>query len=215
MLIPKKSKIRALINQSISKDSVRIHASSFIIDNKWVNFKGTTFKVSDYINSAVVPPRNSFFVNRNHAIYLLVCLDPDLGIQVREGRSVRYTTMDAVPLPETYDIIPLIGIILLQDGSRDLNLGYKPLSSANIRYFSGTGNIVEKNIMGSTGSDNPSPGAMGLMGSTGVPGYPGTTGFNGPIGMKGPTSTPVQGLTGIGGLTGISWDIDIPYEEYF
>jgi len=215
MLKPRNSEIQAVTNQNISSGMVRIRAGSFIIDNKWVNFNGTTFKVNDYINKVVRAPRVSFFKNRNHAIYLLVGLDADLGVQVVEGTSIRFTTVEAVPPPSSFNILPLVGIVLVQDGSRDLNLGYRPILDVNVRYFSGAGNVVNKNIKGDKGSSNPLPGATGVFGETGVIGQPGLTGYAGATGYVGYTPPLVTGNTGIGGLTGISWDVDIPYEEFF
>ena len=146
MLKSKSEKVCAGATPLLSKDSVRISSGSFIIDNVWISFAGTIFKVTNYISSVVVGNRTRFFKDRNYAVYLLVCLDPNNGITVIEGKHVLFTTLKAVPPPESFSALPLIGLILIQDGTRDLVTGFKPVNDENLIYFSATGNIVDKDL---------------------------------------------------------------------
>jgi hypothetical protein len=212
MLKPKSEKISAGAVPILSDDAVRINAGSFIIDNAWVSFSGTMFKVRDYIASVVVGTRLRFFKDRDYAVYLLVCLDPKNGITVVEGRHVTFTTLSAVPPPESFSYLPLIGLILVQDGTRDIIYGYKPISDENIIYFSGTGNIIDKNLKGIQGDDSITSGETGMVGVTGLRGYRGTSGHQGVTGHPGPAVSPRTGMTGLMGPTGINWDIHVPFE---
>lgn len=215
MLKSRNNKIRAGSNPNFSKDSIRINAGSIILDNKWINYKGTVFRVEDYINSAVVGSRTRFFKNRGFAVYLLIGIDAEEGVKVIEGNHVKFSTIDAVPPPTEFNIAPLLGLVLVQDGTSDLNLGYKPLKDEYIRFFSGSGNIITKNLKGPTGDESTAHGATGLIGETGIIGYAGETGPRGLTGVKGMSVPGIQGHTGAPGMTGISWDIDIPFEEFF
>jgi len=212
MLKPKSEKVSAGTVPILSNDSVRINAGSFIIDNTWVSFAGTIFKVKDYISSVVVGNRTRFFKDRNYAVYLLVCLDLNEGIMVIEGKHILFTTLQAVPTPESFTALPLIGLILIQDGTRDLVLGFKPIKNENLIYFSATGNIIDKDLKGVVGEDSIIHGETGWRGETGINGYQGTTGRQGPTGYIGPTIGLIRGDTGLRGMTGINWDIYVPFE---
>lgn len=209
------NKIKATTNPNISDDMVKLRATSFVINNKWVNFNGLVFKIRDYINNAVRSPRTRFFTDRGYAVYLLVGFDETTGISIIEGTQVKFSTLDAVPPPVTFEFLPLIGVILIQDGSSDLNFGYIPLNDGNVQFFSGLGNIIEKNLQGPTGTDNPQLGATGQEGMTGIEGYRGKMGDTGYRGVTGIISAAQRGLTGIQGMTGINWDIHIPFQEFF
>jgi len=212
MLKPKSEKISAGAVPILSDDAVRINAGSFIIDNAWVSFSGTMFKIRDYIASVVVGNRFRFFKDRNYAVYLLICLDPNNGITVVEGRHVKFTTLSAVPPPESFSFLPLIGVVLIQDGTRDIIYGFKPINDENIIYFSGTGNIVDRNQKGISGDDSIITGETGMIGITGLRGFRGTSGYEGVTGYPGPTVGTRAGMTGLIGMTGINWDIYMPFE---
>lgn len=212
MIKSKSEKISAEAIPVLSDDSIRINAGSFVINNAWISFSGSVFKVIDYINSVVVGNRTRFFKDRNHAVYLLICLDPNEGITVIEGKHVPFTTLQAVPAPEIFSALPLIGVILVQDGSRDITYGFKPVSNENLVFFSGSGNIVDKNLKGIQGDDSLIYGETGLIGETGLHGIRGLTGLIGITGHQGITPEGRLGETGLVGMTGINWDIDIPFE---
>jgi len=215
MLKSNEDKIKAGVAPNFSDDSVRIQAGSFVLDNKWINFNGTLFKVRDYITSVLRGSRTRFFKDRNYAVYLLIGIDPVQGIRAIEGRHVLFTTLQAVPAPETYDFLPLIGLVLVQNGTRDLNYGYMPLKNENVIFLSGYGNIIDKNLKGDVGDDSVIYGETGLIGHTGLEGLTGQDGFWGATGYVGHTPIPPRGYTGLGGMTGINWDIYIPFEEFF
>lgn len=212
MLKPKSEKISAGSIPVLSDDAVRINAGSFIIDNAWISFSGAVFKIRDYISKVVVGNRTRFFKDRNHAVYLLICLDPNNGITVSEGTHVKFTTLSAVPPPKTFSYLPLIGLILIQDGTRDVVYGFKPIKDENIIYFSGTGNIDDRNLKGITGVDSIISGETGITGYTGLRGFRGSTGYMGLMGHTGPIVFPRSGETGLKGMTGINWDIYVPFE---
>lgn len=212
MLKSKSEKICAGATPLLSKDSIRINSGSFIIDNVWISFIGTIFKVTDYISSVVVGNRTRFFKDRNYAVYLLICLDPNNGITVVEGKHVLFTTLKAVPSPESFSALPLIGLILIQDGTRDLVTGFKPVKDENLIYFSATGNIVDKNLKGISGEDSTIYGETGKRGETGIDGNQGAGGYQGVTGYIGPTIGLISGEPGLKGMTGINWDIYIPFE---
>jgi len=212
MLKQKLEKISAGSVPVLSADAVRINAGSFIIDNAWISFSGIVFKVREYIASVVVGNRTRFFKDRGYAVYLLICLDPNNGVTVKEGNHVLFTTLQAVPPPESFMALPLIGLVLTQDGTRDLSYGFKPVKDENIAYFSGTGNIVDKDLKGVHGEDSVLSGETGLMGVTGLFGKGGLTGLVGATGAIGPTINLKSGERGLQGMTGINWDIYIPFD---
>ena len=145
MLKPKKDQIQARTVPNSSDDSVKINAGSLVFENTWITYNSSIYRINDYITSVVQGSRTRFFKNRNNAIFLLIGIDIDEGIKTIEGKSVLFTTVDAVPPPDTYDIIPLVGVVLIQDGTDDLNFGYKPLHQAHIKFFSGAGNVIDRN----------------------------------------------------------------------
>jgi hypothetical protein len=212
MLRHKQEKVNAGSVPVISNDTIKINSGSFVIDNSWVSFSGTILKIKDYIKSVVVGNRTRFFKDREYAVYLLICLDLNEGIKILEGTHVRFTTLKAVPLPEIFDSLPLIGLILIQDGTRDLIYGFKPINNKNIEFFSGTGNILDKNIKGKQGESNPFYGETGIKGYTGISGDTGLMGNTGLIGVTGRIPSSLQGMTGYQGMTGMYWDIHIPFE---
>lgn len=212
MLKTKSEKIYAEATPVLLYDAVRINAGSFIIDNAWVSFSGIIFKIRDYIASVVVGNRTRFFKDRNYAVYLLICLDPYNGVTVVEGKHVRFTTLASVPPPESFSYLPLIGLILIQDGTLDVIYGFKPIKNENIIYFSGSGNISEKDLKGIKGNGSVISGETGLTGVTGLRGYVGDKGLMGITGATGPSVSARVGETGIKGMTGINWDIYVPFE---
>lgn len=195
-------------------DSVKVDAGSVVVDDQWVNYGSTIIKINTYIASVVVSPRTRFFQNRNYAVMLLVGLDPNQGIQIVEGTHVPYTTMGAVPYPTSYAVVPLLGIVLVQDGTSDLIYGYKPLKQESLKFFSGSGNIAEPNWPGATGMPSVAPGDTGVRGPVGYTGVVGLTGWLGVEGSTGLYVTGMQGETGVIGMTGICWDIYIPFETF-
>jgi hypothetical protein len=212
MLKQKSEKISAESIPILSNDAIRINAGSFVIDNAWINFSGTIFKIRDYITSVVVGNRTRFFKDRNYAVYLLICLDPNNGVTVLEGTHVLFTTLSAVPPPDTFTALPLIGLILVQDGTLDIIYGHKPVKNENIIFFSGTGNIADKNLKGIVGEDSIISGETGMIGITGLRGFKGYTGYVGGTGSSGPLVNAKLGDKGLKGMTGINWDIYIPFD---
>lgn len=215
MLKSKDDKITAKTTPDFSSDSINIQAGSVIIDNKWVSYKGTIIKIRDYISSVVRGSRTRFFKDRGYAVYLMIGLDPEEGIKIAEGRHVKFSTLKAVPLPENFSFLPLIGVVLVQDGSRDLVNGFKPVNQENIFFFSGSGNVLDKNLKGVTGDDSLVYGETGLFGYTGLEGLEGDEGKIGLTGYPGPTEAADRGHTGAHGATGINWNIHIPFQEFF
>lgn len=211
MLTKKNEKIDAGCKPLLSKDAVRINSGSFVIDNKWVSFKGTIFNINNYISSVVVGNRTRFFKNRGYAVYLLICIDPNNGLLVSEGKQVPFSTLQAIPPPVSYTALPLIGILLIQDGTRDINYGYKPLKQENIYFFNGTGNVLDKDLKGIDGNDSIFLGETGFIGITGLIGQEGIVGDRGITGMVGPTLYVPPGEQGKQGMTGINWDIHVPF----
>jgi hypothetical protein len=215
MMQSNEDKIRAGTNPNFSDDTVRIKAGSFVIENKWINFNGTLFKITEYIDSVLRGSRTRFFKDRSYAVYIMVGLDPSQGIRSVEGTHVPFTTIQAVPPPEEYSFLPLVGIVLVQDGTRDLNYGYVPLKNENVIFFSGYGNVIERDLKGARGDASQIYGETGLYGITGFIGVPGPQGTLGITGQVGSTPAAPRGYTGMGGMTGISWGIHIPFQEFF
>jgi hypothetical protein len=209
------NKVKAGVTPNFSDDSVRIQAGSFVFDNRWINFNGAVFKVTDYIATVLRGSRTRFFKDRNYAVFLLVGLDPVQGLKIAEGRHVSFTTMQAVPVPESYDFLPLIGVVVVQDGTRDLNYGYQPLKNDNIVALSGFGNIIDKDLKGDPGENSFVYGETGLTGDTGLQGITGQQGGFGITGHQSPLLMPQQGETGLMGMTGINWDIHVPFQVFF
>jgi hypothetical protein len=212
MLVTKNEKINAGYKPELSEDAVVINAGSFVIDNQWVSFYGTVFKINTYISSVVVGNRTRFFKDRGYAVYLLVCLNPNNGIVIFEGKHVLFTTLQAVPPPTSYTAIPLIGVILIQDGTRDINYGYKPLKQENIIFYNGMGNVLNKNLKGVKGENSTIIGETGLVGVTGLLGQDGVQGDYGTTGAEGLSLYVPPGAEGPRGMTGINWDIYVPFE---
>jgi len=196
------------------KGAIKINAGSFIIDNQWVTYESSILRVEDYIRSKITANRPSFFNNRNYAVYLMVTLSLKEGIKILEGAQVKYTSREVVPIPSYTENIPLIGIVLRQDGTNDFSMGYTPLTDDDIFFYSGSGNIVTKNLEGVAGKDNTSMGLTGIQGYMGFTGIQGDTGLNGFAGVTGLTGSLIQGETGAQGMTGISWDVHLPFKQY-
>jgi hypothetical protein len=215
MMKSNEDKIKAGVTPNFSDDSVRIQAGSFVFDNKWINFNGAVLKVTDYITTVLRGSRTRFFKDRSYAVFLLVGLDPVQGLKIAEGRHVLFTTLQAVPVPESYDFLPLVGVVVVQDGTRDLNYGYLPLKNDNIVALSGYGNIIDKNLKGDPGEDSTVHGETGLIGHTGLQGLTGLQGALGVTGYQSPALAPQRGETGLMGMTGINWDIHVPFLEFF
>lgn len=206
--------VKAKVVQDILGDQVNIEAGSVVIDNRWVSYNSTIFNVRDYIQSVLVPPRSSFFQNRSYAVYLHVGLNSKGDISVTEGPQVLFTSMEFVPPPSTISVVSLIGIILVQNGTRDLNFGLRPLTDSNIIKYSGFGNVLNKNLVGLEGPKSDVRGEDGVAGETGIAGEGGVRGPTGIIGLEGPTMLGSTGMRGSAGITGINWNIHYPLESF-
>lgn len=215
MLKPRSAQVTAGATPGYSNDSVRIEAGSVVIDNSWVNYDSVLFRLTKYINGIVVPPRTRFFQNRSYAVYLMVGLNLDEGIKVVEGRQVPFSSIRSVPRPVTFDIVPLVGIVVVQDGSDDLNLGYLPLKDENIEYFNGAGNVLNAGRKGITGVDSDVAGVTGPQGVTGLEGQRGARGASGVPGYTGVQTPAQRGETGVQGMTGINWQVHVPLTSFF
>jgi hypothetical protein len=212
MLKTKNNTVRANVQQNITDTSVVISSGSLVFDNKWIDYPGTVFNVQDYINSQISAGRTRFFNGLNYAVCLIVGVGITGEITVVEGAQVLYTTLASVPVPPTFSIIPLIGIVLIQDGTSDVNAGVKPLKNNNVIYFSGMGNVIDKNIKGTDGATGLL-GVLGSSGETGLIGEDGITGLNGIMGTTGPMGFGIIGAQGAQGMTGINWDIHILFDH--
>lgn len=199
---------------SFSDEIVNIDAGSVVFDNKWISYKSILFNLRDYITSVLVSPRTTFFQNRSYAVYIVVGIDFIGNIAVREGLQVPFVSVDTVPIPTTLDIIPLVGIVAIQDGSSDLEYGFKPLKNSNIFRYSGAGNILNKNLVGVEGPLSDVYGYTGIQGYTGLIGEEGLKGEKGITGLPGILVLGEQGSTGIRGLTGINWNIHFPFINF-
>jgi hypothetical protein len=209
MLKQKDNTIGVKVQQSITDSSVVISSGSLVFDNKWIDYPGTIFNVQDYINAQIDAGRTRFFINRKYAVCLVVGVSSGGEIIVLEGAQALYTTLASVPIPPTFSVIPLVGIVLIQDGTSDMNLGFKPLKDNNIIFYSGMGNVIDKNLKGIEGVDSSIQGETGVQGETGLIGIDGITGL---VGFKGDTGLigfGVTGFQGAQGMTGINWDIQI------
>lgn len=212
MLKHNNSTIKSNSLDNMISGAVRIKAGSFVIDNKWVSYDSYLFKIGDYVRSVITANRPNFFTNRSNALYLVVSLSLNEGIKIIEGTQVGYTIREAVPLPQILGNIPLVGIILRQDGTNNLRDGFIPVTDDDIKFFSGTGNIENRNLPGVQGRDNTTQGLTGLQGGMGTLGSIGVTGLLGEMGITGVIgSEDIQGETGIRGFTGISWDVHLPF----
>lgn len=211
MITLKKDKIIAKPLIELSEDSIRLNSGYLIVDNNFLSLKGFTFKFKEFISNSLTGDRTRFFKNRNYAVCLLICIDSVYGISVKEGLQVPFMSISSVPLPE-YENIPLLGVVLIQDGTSDLNFGIKPLKEENLIFFSSIGNIMDKNKKGEKGENSIVIGETGIQGVTGIQGLAGVTGVQGITGVQGPALRYVQGCTGLQGMTGINWDIYIPFD---
>ena len=214
MLRPNDDKVQAKTLPNFSDDAVHIKAGAVVIKNVWVNYDSTIFRINSYITRAVAAPRTRFFKDRGYAVYLLIGLDLNEGIKVIEGVHVLFSSIGAVPPPTQFTIAPLIGIVLIQDGTNDLNFGYRPLRAENLRIYSGTGNILDWNLKGDQGPAGQIIGYTGPQGLTGLEGLEGPLGVTGLIGETGVKPVCQAGETGPQGMTGLNWDIDIPFEIF-
>lgn len=204
--------ISSKIVKSVDNNIVNIESGSVVFDNKWITYKNVNFNVNQYVSDAVVSPRINFFQNRNYAVMLVVGLSSSGTLTTVEGTQVKYSSNAGVPMPSTINILPLVGIIIIQDGTNNLN-AFKDITDKNIVSFSGAGNIKEKNqdgLQGQTGTEIGMTGIIGMTGSLGVTGLQGHTGFKGWTGLPG---NRIQGDTGLKGTTGINWTIHFPLLE--
>lgn len=216
MLKPKQNVFHAKAQQSLDKGTVVIDAGSLVYDNQWISYQGTTFSARRYIGSVIDgTTRRRFFNDRNYAVQLILGVDKAGAIQVREGVQVAYTTKQSVPVPAAFDVVPLVSILLVQDGSSDMNYGFKPLNDTNVTYFSGAGNVIDKNQRGEASTYKGITGSPGVQGITGLRGVGGLTGQEGEIGVTGSQGWAETGIQGIQGMTGINWAIHIPFEVFF
>jgi hypothetical protein len=207
------STVIAKVQPSITDSTVVISAGSYVFDNNWIDFSGTVFNVTDYINSKIGPNRKGFFNGRGDALCIIVGLNSNGELEVEEGTQVVFTTAASVPIPSTFTFIPLVGIILIQDGTADMIGGLKPLKDNNVIFYSGTGNVIDKNLKGIVGVDSNIQGFTGLQGETGLIGIDGLQGPTGYFGITGRTGYGITGLQGLQGMTGINWDIQILFDH--
>lgn len=211
MLKSNNSTIKSNSFDSKISGTVNIKAGSFVIDNQWVSYDSYLFRIVDYINSLITNNRPTFFKDRNNALNLIVTLSLQNGITIVEGPQVKYTIRESVPIPMSLENIPLVGVTIRHDGTNNLN-SFIPVTDIDIRFFSGTGNIENKNLMGITGVNSNIQGFTGTQGEGGITGVYGSTGFQGGQGTQGFPGALIQGATGVQGMTGISWDIHLPFD---
>ena len=216
MIKPNSDVFRVKTQKNIDTGTIVIDAGSVVIDNKWISYQGTTFSAQSYINSVVDgTTRVRFFKKRIYALKLMFGIDRSGSIQVVEGAQILYTTKSSVPAPVSYDIVPIATVLMVQDGSSDMVSGYKPLDNSNVTFFSGTGNVVQKNKKGIDGTVQGITGPQGLQGLTGIVGLRGLTGLRGEQGETGVIGQGITGPQGEQGSTGINWSVHIPFEFFF
>lgn len=216
MLKNRDNVFRARAQGNIDKGTVVIDAGSLVYDNQWISYQGTVFNARRYIDSVVDGTnRRRFFQNRGYAVQIIVGIDKSGAIQILEGNQVLYTTKDSTPIPATFGIIPLVSILMIQDGSSDMNYGFRPLSDNNVTYFSGAGNVTDRNRPGAASDENGPTGYVGIEGITGLRGSDGLTGQEGDLGITGPVGWAETGMQGAVGMTGINWAIHVPFDVFF
>lgn len=185
-------------------NKIRIEAGSFVYENKWVNYKSKIFSLNDYVK-VKLKERDSFFNNRGYALYLVICMDFYGKLFVEEGVQVSFKLKESVPAPRVKNI-PLVGLILVQNGSEDLNYGFRPVLDSDLIEYSGLGNILEKNLPGITGAASYAVGERGLQGVTGFAGVTGVPGLTGLPGIQGPLGWFFVGSTGVIGVPGLNYN---------
>jgi hypothetical protein len=211
MLNTKNNTFNVRIQSNIADYTVVIDSGSLVIDNKWIDFKGVLFNIKQYLRNAVTGSRVRFFTNVNYAGYLVLGIDVTGALIVLEGAQVSYTTLASVPIPPVFSMVPIAGIVVIQDGSNNLIDGINPITDSNVIFYSGMGNTLDKNQKGIMGFDSNILGDTGLCGQTGYPGLDGDTGLQGLPGIVGPVGFGFTGLQGSQGLTGINWDIAVGF----
>jgi hypothetical protein len=209
MLSPKDNTFNARVQRNTADDTVIIDAGSLVVDNNWIDYTGVLFNIKEYLRSTITDQRLKFFNNINYAVYLVLAIDVTGSLQVIEGTQVYYTTLDSVPIPPVFEAVPVVGIVLIQDGTTNVIDGIKPVGDNNVIFYSGMGNVLDKNIKGVVGVSSQLLGDTGLQGKTGIIGIDGLTGIRGFSGDTGTAGYGVTGLQGPQGLTGINWDIEV------
>lgn len=216
MLKPKKEELKVKVQQNVNKGTVVIDSGSIVYDNKWISYKGTTFNFEEYVSLIVDgTTRRKFFQKKDYAVQLVIGIDLTGAIKVIEGKQVYFMSKNAVPIPTDLDMVPLVSVLYIQDGSTDLTTGYKPLNSSSITYFSGFGNISQKNLQGVSNTIQGATGSNGIQGVTGNKGEVGDQGVTGPQGLTGYQGISIRGEQGAQGMTGINWDINVPFVAFF
>lgn len=216
MLKSKPNTLSARIKRSIDKGAVIIDSGSLVYDNKWIEYNGTLFEARRYIESKLnETTRRRFFTGRNYAVQILIGVDSSGSVRISEGTQSLFSTKESVSVPSTYGVIPLVSVLLIQDGSSDLNYGFRALNESNVTFFSGAGNVLDKNLTGPAGIDSYETGMNGPIGFTGLKGLSGETGYVGNVGTTGSIGDSTYGITGPQGMTGINWDINIPFDNLF
>ena len=212
MLKSKDNAINARIQKNFTDDAVVLYSGSLVIDNRWVDYTGTFFNVKDYLRGTITDQRLRFFKYANYACYLVLGIDVNGSLSVSEGTQVPFTTLESVPVPAVYAVVPMVGIIVIQDSSSNLIDGIKPLNENNVVFYSGMGNVLDKNRKGIVGENSLIIGETGSTGDTGYIGYPGVTGLVGDMGTIGADGLGVTGPDGDQGMTGINWDIQVVFD---
>ncbi len=194
-----------ITNISSGRDNkIRIESGSFVYENKWVNYKSKIFNLNVYVKEKL-KERDSFFNNRGYALYLVICMDFYGKLFVEEGAQVLFKLKESVPAPKIKNI-PLVGLILVQDGTEDINYGFSPILDSDLIEYSGFGNILEKNLPGVTGLASYAVGERGVQGVTGPAGITGLAGLTGLPGIQGPVGRFFVGSTGVMGIPGLNYN---------
>jgi hypothetical protein len=212
MLKSKNNVVNARVQKNFTDYSVIINSGSLVIENKWTDYSGTFFNVQQYLRSVITTQRVRFFNYTKYACYLVVGIDVNGALSVIEGTQTLFTTLESVPRPATFNIVPLVGIIAIQDGSSNLIDGIKPLNESNVIFYSGMGNVLDKNLVGPVGVDSLIAGETGIQGETGFQGLSGLTGPVGDIGITGDDGLGITGLDGPQGMTGLNWDVQVMFD---
>jgi hypothetical protein len=215
MLKSKNTVVTAKVQKNFTDYSVIINAGSLVIENKWIDYSGTFFNVQQYLRNAITTQRVRFFNYAGYACYLVVGIDVNGALSVIEGTQALFTTSESVPRPAIFNIVPLVGIIVIQDGSSNLIDGIKPLDESNVIFYSGMGNVLDKNLVGPEGVNSLITGETGTQGETGFQGLPGLTGPIGDMGITGDDGLGITGLIGPQGMTGLNWDVQVMFDVLF
>lgn len=177
---------------------VFIKGGSVLIDDRWIVFSDLRIDIQSIVNSYVNKNSRRLFNYRNDIMYVLIALNKNSEIEVIPNIAFKTdSTGDVREFPDLSLKLPLILVMLRQDGSSDLK-SFSPISRLDIEIYQGVGNFTLRGDQGDTGLK----GITGLKGTTGIKGFTGMPGITGISGYTGIVGFSVQGETGVAGQRG-------------